>query len=120
MTEVLRKPALELGRMVREGETTARALVEASLARIDATNALLNAYPLVDADRALAAADAVAPGDPRPFAGVPIAIKDLTAVEGMPITLGSDFLGDHRQRLRHTASRCCALWMLPPACPCTN
>ena len=32
------------------------------------------------AEQALAAADEVKPGDPRPFAGVPIAIKDLVAL----------------------------------------
>ena len=96
MTDLLRKPALELGRMVREGETTARTLVEASLTRIEATNGALNAYPLVDADGALAAADAVEPGDARPFAGVPIAIKDLFApASGLRMTQGSDLLGDY-------------------------
>lgn len=96
MTDLLLKPALELGRMVREGETRARTLVEASLARIEATDDALNAYTLVDADGALAAADAIEPGDTRPFAGVPIAIKDLFApVSGLRMTQGSDLLGDY-------------------------
>ena len=96
MTDLLRKPALELGRMVRDGEVGARTLVEASLARIEATNGALNAYPLVDAAGALAAADAIEPGDPRPFAGVPIAVKDLFApVAGLRMSQGSDLLGDY-------------------------
>ena len=96
MTDLLRKPALDLGRMVRDGEVSARTLVEASLARIEATNGTLNAYTLVDADGALAAADAIEPGDARPFAGVPIAIKDLFApVAGLRMTQGSDLLGDY-------------------------
>ena len=36
----------------------------------------LNAFVHLDPEGALAAADAVGPGDARPFAGVPIAIKD--------------------------------------------
>lgn len=96
VTDLLRKPALELGRMVREGEVTARTLVEASLARIDSVDPALNAYTLVDAERALAAADAIAAGDARPFAGVPIAIKDLfTPAAGMRMSQGSALLGDY-------------------------
>ena len=80
--------------MVRDGEVTSRELVEASLARIEATEAL-NHWTLLDADAALAAADAVGPGDERPFAGVPLAIKDLFApVAGLRMAQGSDLLGD--------------------------
>jgi len=80
--------------MVRTGELSARELAEASLARIEAT-ADLNHWTLVDADGALAAADAVAPGDARPFAGVPIAIKDLFApVAGLRMAQGSELLGE--------------------------
>ena len=96
MTDLLQKPAVELGCMVREGEVSSRTLVEASLARIEATDDALNAYPVVDADGALAAADAIEPGDARPFAGVPIAIKDLFApVAGLRMSQGSDLLGDY-------------------------
>ena len=82
--------------MVREGEVTSRELVEASLARIEEVNPVLNAYTLVDAEGALKAADAVQAGDERPFAGVPIAIKDLFApVAGLRMAQGSDLLGDY-------------------------
>ncbi|MDQ3644442.1 MAG: amidase, partial [Actinomycetota bacterium] len=81
--------------MVRDGEVTSRELTEASLARIDQVNPALNHWTLVDADNALAAADAVERGDPRPFAGVPIAIKDLFApVAGLRMAQGSDLLGE--------------------------
>lgn len=94
MSELLRKPAVELGRMVRDGEVSSRELVEASLARIEATRSL-NHWTLLDADAALAAADAVKPGDERPFAGVPLAIKDLFApVAGLRMAHGSDLLGE--------------------------
>ena len=81
--------------MVRLGEVSSRELVEASLARIEAL-ADLNAFTLVDADGALAAADAIGPSDERPFAGVPIAIKDLTtATAGLRVSNGSDLYGDY-------------------------
>jgi amidase len=93
-TDLLRKPALELAELVRSGEVSSRELVQASLDRIAATEQL-NHWALVDADNALAAADAVKAGDTRPFAGVPLAIKDLFApVAGLRMAQGSDLLGD--------------------------
>jgi amidase len=94
-TDLLYRPATELAGLVRSGELSARELVEASLARIDELNERLNAFILIDADDALAAADAVRPGDDRPFAGVPIAIKDIgPAWAGKPLTYGSHLFGD--------------------------
>jgi amidase len=93
--DLLFRPATELAALVRSGELTARELVEASLARIEALNDRLNAFILVDPEGALAAADAVGPGDERPFAGVPIAIKDIgPAWAGKPLTYGSHLFGD--------------------------
>jgi amidase len=92
--DVLRKPATEQAQLVRGGEVSARELTQASLDRIEATEPL-NHWTLVDADGALAAADAVKPGDERPFAGVPLALKDLfLPVKGMRMAQGSDLLGD--------------------------
>jgi len=93
-TELLSRPATELAELVRSGELTARELTEAALERIEALQPELNAFVHVDADGALAAADAVRPGDERSFAGVPIAVKDTAPVAGMPYTLGSDAFGD--------------------------
>ena len=92
--DLLYRPVTELGDLVRRGEVTSRELVEASLERIDALNPTLNAFIALDAERALAAADAIGPGDERPFAGVPIGIKDLTPVAGLPLTFGSELFGD--------------------------
>jgi len=92
--DLLFRPANELAALVRSGEITARELVSASLERIEALDGQLNAFTHVDADGALAAADAIAPGDERPFAGVPIAIKDNQPVEGMPLTFCADLFGD--------------------------
>ena len=50
----------------------------------------------MDAERALEAADAIEPGDERPFAGVPIAIKSNVPVAGLCMNFGSKFLAGHR------------------------
>src|SRR5438874_9510929 len=94
--DLLYRPVTELADLVRRGEVSSRELVEASLDRIEALNPTLNAFVAVDAERALAAADAIGPGDERPFAGVPIGIKDLTTVAGLPLTFGSELFGDFR------------------------
>ncbi len=80
--------------MVRVGEVGAGELVQASLDRIEALEPQINAFTHVAAEAALAAAQGIGPGDPRPFAGVPIAIKDNRPVAGMPLTMGSDLFGD--------------------------
>ena len=57
------------------------------VARADrALDPQLGAFVQVDHDGALAAADAIGRGDPRPFAGVPIAIKNNRAVSGLRLT----------------------------------
>jgi amidase len=91
---LLTSSALELAALVRRGEVSAKELVEVALDRIEALDPSIGAFTYVAADSALAVADEVAPGDPRPFAGVPIAIKDNRAVAGMPITMCSDLFAD--------------------------
>jgi amidase len=96
LTDLLYRPATELAGLVRSGELSARELVDASLARIDEVDGRVNAFTLVDRDGALAAADAIGPGDERPFAGVPIGIKDLfTPVAGLVMSQGSELFGDY-------------------------
>ncbi|HYI81418.1 MAG TPA: amidase [Thermoleophilaceae bacterium] len=95
MSDLLRRSATELASLVRSGDVTARELVQASLDRIEATEGL-NHWTLVDGENALAAADAIGPGDGRPFAGVPIGIKDLFApVAGLRMAHGSELLGEY-------------------------
>src|SRR3954453_11779454 len=76
------KSALEQARMVRDGDVTSRELVEASLSAIERLNGELNAFVTLCDERELDEADDVQPGDERPLAGVPIAIKDLTVLTG--------------------------------------
>jgi amidase len=94
VSELLFRPVAELAGLVRSGELSARELVEDSLRRIDELQPVVNAFTHVAHDSALAEADEIGAGDPRPFAGVPIAIKDNRPVAGMPLTMCSDLFGD--------------------------
>jgi amidase len=94
VNDLLFKPVSELARLVKDGEVTSRELTETSLERIEALDPELNAFVHLDPDGALAAADAIDSSDGRPFAGVPIAIKDTAPVAGMPYRMGSDLFGD--------------------------
>ncbi len=94
-----------LASMVRGGEVSARELVECSLERIEELNPSLNAFVQVDAEGALAAADRVRPGDERPFAGVPTAIKNNRPVKGMRLTYGCSLMAEHVADYDHNITR---------------
>ncbi|MDO9410281.1 amidase [Patulibacter sp.] len=86
---LLLRPAVELAALVRAGEVTAVELTTLALERIATVDGRVNAMVDVWADDALAAAAAIGPGDPRPFAGVPTAMKNNRAVRGRRLTFGS-------------------------------
>lgn len=92
--DLMLRSACELAALVRAGEVSPRELVCAALSAIERLEPQINAFTHVAADSALAAAEEIEPGDERPFAGVPIAIKDNRPVAGMPLTLCSDLYGD--------------------------
>ena len=84
--------ALAIAARVRSGETSARAEVEGALARIDLHDRILHAFVAVDAEAALAAADALdalPPSERGPLAGVPLAVKDTEDAVGYTTTYGS-------------------------------
>jgi aspartyl-tRNA(Asn)/glutamyl-tRNA(Gln) amidotransferase subunit A len=88
-----RRSSADYGRALRSGALTAQASTESCLARIEAERAL-DAFAFVDADGALASARAVdlqlaAHVDLGALMGVPVALKDLYASAGMPLTAGS-------------------------------
>jgi aspartyl-tRNA(Asn)/glutamyl-tRNA(Gln) amidotransferase subunit A len=86
--------AVEAARRIREGRLSAAALVEACLARIAASEAAVQAWVHVDEAGARAAA-AELDGEARagrfrgPLHGVPVGVKDIVHVAGMPTTAGA-------------------------------
>jgi aspartyl-tRNA(Asn)/glutamyl-tRNA(Gln) amidotransferase subunit A len=82
------------GAGLRDGTWSAAATVRHLLERVATANATLDAFTFIDVQRAIAAADAVdahiaAGTDLGPLMGVPVALKDLYAADGMPMTAGS-------------------------------
>lgn len=90
---LLTRPATDLAALVRQGEISATELVAAALARVEERRDL-NAFTFVWPEEALAQAGSAGRDDPRPFAGVPIAIKELNAVAGKPHTRSSYLFGE--------------------------
>jgi aspartyl-tRNA(Asn)/glutamyl-tRNA(Gln) amidotransferase subunit A len=86
--------AAGVAKALAAGETTALAVIEAALARIEARNPLLNAFTAVTRERALARARAIdtarSHGGPLgPLAGVPFAAKNLFDIAGLPTLAGA-------------------------------
>jgi len=103
--ELMFRPALELAAMVHSGEISARELVQISLERIEELNPALNAFAQVDAERALATAAAIGPGDARPFAGVPVAIKNNRPAQGLRLTYGCHLMAQNECDYDHNVTR---------------
>jgi aspartyl-tRNA(Asn)/glutamyl-tRNA(Gln) amidotransferase subunit A len=89
----------DAGRLVRSGSLSPVELTRGVLARIEATEPVVHAYVWVLADDALAAAreaerELRAGRDRGPLHGIPIAVKDLFDVAGVPTRCGSDVLAN--------------------------
>ncbi len=95
-SELMFRPVNELAAMVESGELSASELVDVSLSRIDELNPTYNAFIEVFDGRARADAAKIKSGDDRPLAGVPVAIKNNTPVEGGRLTFASAAIGDFR------------------------
>jgi amidase len=104
-SDLMFRSASELASMVRAGDVSAGELVQISLDRIEELNPELNAFVQIDAERALAAAEEVRPGDERPFAGVPIAIKNNRPVSGLRLTYGCSLMKDFTADFDHNVTR---------------
>jgi len=95
--DLIRQSAATLAEAIAEGEVSAREVTQAHLDRIAEVDDRVHAFLHVDVEGALATADAVdarrAAGDTLgPLAGVPLALKDILAMKGVPTTCGSRIL----------------------------
>jgi aspartyl-tRNA(Asn)/glutamyl-tRNA(Gln) amidotransferase subunit A len=95
------RTAHEIRDDVAAGRVSAADVCRDAIARSEAINPSLNAFTLIDADRALQRAAAVdrarAAGEPLgPLAGVPVALKDNLCVRGMRTTAASKILAGYR------------------------
>ena len=92
--------ATELNRLFVRGQVSAVEIAEAFLARIEAVEPRLHAFLTVTADSAVETARELdakrAAGEPLgPLAGVPVAVKDNVAVDGVRMTCGSKMLAEY-------------------------
>ncbi len=96
-TDLAFTPALELAQLIRRQEVSPLELVNIYLERIERLNPQLGSYFTVMADLAIADAKAktevlTTTRELPAFFGVPISIKDLNAVAGVPCTYGNPAL----------------------------
>jgi amidase len=96
MGRPLPETALSVAAAIRRREVSPVEVLDECLRRVDAADGRLHAVVWRDDEQAGAAARRAAdvvmrsdPDDLAPFHGVPIPIKDLTGVEGWPVTHGS-------------------------------
>jgi amidase len=86
------KSVRELAAALAAGETSARALTENAIARIESLDFRINAVCVRDFARALEAAcaadQALAKGERRPLLGIPLVIKESFNIAGLPTTWG--------------------------------
>lgn len=84
--------ALELARLVRSGATTAEEVVRTHLRHIEEVDDRVGAFQVLCADEAIAGARSLDDSDDLgdlPLAGVPVAVKDVIDVAGLPTRHGS-------------------------------
>ena len=96
MDDLMNRDALELSSMLEARRISAAELMQATLDRIDRVNPGVNAVvSLRDADTLMAEARA-ADATPRKgwLHGIPLAVKDLADVAGIPTSMGSPAFAD--------------------------
>jgi aspartyl-tRNA(Asn)/glutamyl-tRNA(Gln) amidotransferase subunit A len=108
MSSLTELSASEIARRVSAREVSAEEVARAHLDRIAEADGGLGAFLHVAGERALDRArqvdDALAAGVPAPpLAGVPVAIKDVLDVEGLPTTCGSRILDGYSPPFTATA-----------------
>ncbi|MSW80449.1 MAG: Asp-tRNA(Asn)/Glu-tRNA(Gln) amidotransferase subunit GatA [Actinobacteria bacterium] len=99
--DLTRQTAVVLAEAIRTGEATAVGVTQAHLDRIDSVDERVHAFLHVDTEAALDAARNVdakrSAGEALgPLAGVPLALKDILTMRGVPTTCGSRMLENWR------------------------
>jgi aspartyl-tRNA(Asn)/glutamyl-tRNA(Gln) amidotransferase subunit A len=84
----------EAARLIGTGELASSELVESALERIEAVEPLLHAFVSVDATTALREAREQDGRPAGPLRGIPVAIKDIFDVAGLPTRNGSAAFAD--------------------------
>ncbi len=92
-SDLCRLTACEVVDLLKKRQVSPDELVAASLDRIAGTSPAINAMVTVCEDRARAAADTADPASL--LAGLPVGIKDLTAVAGVRTTFGTPAMEDN-------------------------
>jgi aspartyl-tRNA(Asn)/glutamyl-tRNA(Gln) amidotransferase subunit A len=108
MSDLTELSASEIARRVAARDLSAEDVTRAHLDRIAGVEEGIGAFLHVAAERALERARQVDAGrgpgaPPLPLAGVPVAIKDVLDIEGMPTTCGSRILEGYRPPFTATA-----------------
>lgn len=95
-SELLFASIATLSQLLRDGELSPEDLLEAVLARQEALEPELNAFTTVLADQARRqareAAAALAAGEGGPLTGIPVSVKDIFDIAGVPTIAGSRIL----------------------------
>jgi aspartyl-tRNA(Asn)/glutamyl-tRNA(Gln) amidotransferase subunit A len=110
LPDLTRLTAAQLSDLLGNAVVSAREVAQAHLDRIGEVDADIHAFLHVDAEGALAAADAIdaarAGGEPLgALAGVPLALKDVLTMQGVPTTCGSRILEGWRPPYDATVTR---------------
>ena len=108
MSSLVGTGAAEIRRLVAARDVTCEEVVRAHLDRLAAVEPRVDALLAPLADRALERARTLddrlaAGGEPPPLAGVPLVVKDVLHIEGLPTTCGSRVLEGYRPPYTATA-----------------
>ena len=91
--------ALEASRLIRKGEITSEALVDACLRRIGEREETVKAWEYLDPEKALEQARALDRSPNRgPLHGIPVGVKDIMDTADMPTAYGSSVYCGHRPK----------------------
>src|SRR5512135_3866857 len=97
MTDLTALTLAEMQSGLKKGDFSSRELTQAALDRISQLDPAVHAFLYIAADQALNRADEAdrrrrSGGELPPLLGIPVAIKDVLTVEGLPCTAGSKIL----------------------------